>query len=117
MDSLRDAVWIRLDRLSLADLPNYGDAPGVYVFRVASTGEVVYIGSTDRLRRRLFANHLGGVGGSTTQRVHASLFEPEVLAGIEVTWLVSQEWKALEIELKRQFGLLGSARLPRWVRR
>jgi predicted GIY-YIG superfamily endonuclease len=117
MKALADARWIRLDRMSLSDLPNYGDVPGVYVMRRAATGEVIYIGSTDTLRRRLFANHLGGVGGSTTQRIHAELFAPEVLAGIEVAWVVSKDWKGLEIEMKRQFAALGGAALPAWVRR
>ena len=117
MDALSAAIWIPLDRLCLADLPEHGEVPGCYVFRQAASGEVIYIGSTDTLRRRLFANHLGGVGGATTKRVHAALFAPGVLAGVEVTWLVTQEYKALEIELKRQFGLLGAERLPRWVQR
>lgn len=114
---MRDATWIRLDRLCLADLPDYGDVPASYVFREAASGEVIYIGSTDTLRRRLFGNHLGGVGGATTKRIHAALFEPEVLAGVEVAWVVSEDWKGLEIELKRQFARLGAERLPRWVRR
>lgn len=117
MDALRKATWIPLDRLCLADLPKYGDVGACYVFREAMSGEVVYIGSTDTLRRRLFGNHLGGVGGATTRRIHAALFEPEVLAGVEVAWIVSEDWKGLEIELKRQFALVGARRLPRWVRR
>lgn len=117
MDALRDAVWIRLDRLCVADLPNYGAIGGCYVIREVDSREVVYIGSTDTLRRRLFGNYLGGVGGDTTQRVHATLFEADTVARVEVTWIVSESWKALEVDLKHQFGLLGGMRLPRWVRR
>lgn len=117
MDALSDATWIRLDRLCLADLPKYGGVAACYVFREAASGEVIYIGSTDTLRRRLFGNYLGGVGGATTQRIHAALFEPEVLARVEVSWITADDFKALEIELKRQFALLGAERLPRWVRR
>ena len=117
MKALANARWIKLDRLCLADLPNYCDVAGVYVMRRAATGEVIYIGSTDTLRRRLFANHMGGVGGLTTQRIHAELFAPDVLAGVEVTWIVSDDHKGLEIELKRQFVGLGGSSLPAWVRR
>jgi excinuclease UvrABC nuclease subunit len=118
VQALRAAKWIALDRLCLADLPDWGgDISGCYVFRRAASGEVVYIGSTDTLRRRLFGNYLGGVGGSTTKRIHAALFEPEVLAGIEVAWIVSEDWQALETELKRQFAMRGGPRLPIWVKR
>ena len=106
-----------MERLCLADLPSYGEFPAAYVFRHAASGEVYYIGSTDQLRRRIFGNHLGGVGGETTKRIHGQLFMPEVLAGMEVAWIESQDWKGLEKELKRQFEALGGDRLPRWVRR
>ncbi len=117
MEALRDATWIRLDRLCAADLPQYGDVRGCYVFRKAASGEIIYIGATDKLGRRLFGNYIGGVGGPTTKRIHAALFEPEVLAGVEVAWVVSEHWKALETELKRQFAMLAARPLPRWVRR
>jgi hypothetical protein len=117
MDAMRDSKWIRLDRLCLADLPKYGNVPGCYLFREAASGEVIYIGSTKALGHRLFGNHLGGVGGPTTQRVHAAFFEPEVLAGVEVAWIESSDYRTLEVELKRQFALLGAQRLPRWTKR
>lgn len=107
-----------LDRLCLADLPRYGEFSAAYVFRHIASGEIYYIGSTDRLRRRLFGNHLGGVGGKTTQRVHGELCtSPEVVAGMEVAWIESDDWIRLEKDLKRQFAMLGGERLPRWVRR
>ena len=117
MDAVREATWIRLDRLCLADLPHYGEVPGSHVFREATSGEIICIGSTAKLGRRLFGNYIGGIGGATTKRIHVALFEPEVLAGVEVAWVVSEHWKALEIELKRQFAKLGVRPLPRWVRR
>lgn len=117
MEALRDATWITLDRLCLADLPDYGDVGACYVFRDAVSHEILYIGSTDTLRRRLFGNHLGGVGGPTTQRVHAAIFEPDVLGGVEVTWIVSDDHKTLEVDLKRQFAMNRVRQLPRWVKR
>jgi hypothetical protein len=117
MDALPTTKWIRLDRLCLADLPHYGDVPGCYMFREATSGEIIYIGSTSKLGRRLFGNYIGGIGGATTKRVHAALFEPEVLTGVEVTWFASDHWKTLEIELKHEYALLGARPLPRWVRR
>jgi hypothetical protein len=117
MDALTDVRWVRIDRLSVADLPRYGAVAGCYVMREVASGEVIYIGSTSSLRRRLFANHIGGVGGPTAKRVHASLFDGDYIAGVEVTWLVASDYLSLEMELKRQFGLLGGERLPRWTRR
>jgi hypothetical protein len=38
MQVLIEAKWIPLDRLSLADLPEYGDVPGCCVLRRAAIG-------------------------------------------------------------------------------
>lgn len=51
------------------------------------------------------------------KRIHAASFEAGTVEHVEVTSLVTESWKTLEIELKRQFGLLGGPPLPRWVRR
>ena len=42
----------------------------------------------------LVNQNIWGLGGATTQRVHAALFEPGVIAGVEVTWIVSNAHKA-----------------------
>ena len=46
-------TWHPLTDLRLADLPQYGAIPAVYVMRRSRTGEIVYIGSTDNLRRSI----------------------------------------------------------------
>lgn len=56
-------VWLSLAHLSISQLPDRGSCPGAYVFRDTQSKEIIYIGSTRSLRRRLLANHLGGVGG------------------------------------------------------
>ncbi len=51
-----------LDNLAIKDVPEQGKYGFVYIFRRHNTKEVLYIGGTTDLRRRLFGNYIGGVG-------------------------------------------------------
>lgn len=42
------------------DRKNVPEAPGVYIIYQKVLGQVVYIGESDNLRRRLFSNHRSG---------------------------------------------------------
>ena len=109
-------TWHPLTDLRLADLPQYGAIPAVYVMRRSRTGEIVYIGSTDNLRRRIFGNHLGGVGGETTKRINALLFNDGEVVGIELAWLETQPYENEETELKERYRSV-HGRLPVWTLR
>ena len=75
--------WLPLSRLAVGDLP--GEAiPAAYALRSAPTRELLYIGSTDNLSRRIFGNFIGGVGGETTKRGHALLFEDGNIDDVEL---------------------------------
>ena len=108
--------WIPLEKLSIADLPDQGKVPAVYAMRTRSTGEIAYIGSTGSLRRRVFGNYFGGVGGNTTQRLHHHLFAEYQVFHTDVAWIVTETYRETERyllgEFKREHG-----RLPSWNRR
>ena len=112
MKRVRDAHWLPLAGLSLGDLPRLGNVGAAYMFRDALTEELLYIGSTDCLRRRLFGNHLGGVGGATTQRVNGLLLHRNRVARVQVAWFVTREWKRLEDVLKAEFRAEHDYSLP-----
>jgi len=117
MPLLRDVRWVPILELRLLDLPLHGNAAGAYILRDATTHDLLYIGSTDRLRRRLFGNHIGGVGGSTTQRVHGLLFTDGHASNIEVAWLTAMDYRGLEQDLKDEYRALGGSYLPQWTKR
>jgi len=105
--------WIPLLSLGVEDLPRHGNISGVYALRSTATGEILYIGSTNNLRRRVLGNYIGGVGGETTQRVHDLLFSEGQITNIEVAWTETDAYKEKEAELKEEYRKQYS-RLPKW---
>jgi predicted GIY-YIG superfamily endonuclease len=105
--------WISLANLCVGGLPQYGTIHGVYAMRSRSTGEILYIGSTDNLRRRIFGNYLGGVGGETTQRLHKLLFYEGKIAEVELAWEETDKYRQKESELKDEYRK-EHGRLPKW---
>jgi excinuclease UvrABC nuclease subunit len=112
--SRRGGGWLPLADLSVAQLPELGSCAGAYAFRDAGSKEILYIGSTDCLRRRLLGNYVGGVGGDTTKRVNALLFGAGMIMGIEVRVFPSTRHVDLEKELKVAYTA-DHGRLPKWV--
>lgn len=106
--------WRSFEHLAIADLPRYGEIRAVYAMR-SKSGELLYIGSTDNLRRRLFGNFIGGVGGATTKRVNSLLFSGGTVADIEVAWLETADYREREGELKKIHRKVHGS-LPRWTR-
>ena len=105
--------WIPLLRLGVRDLPRHGNISSVYALRSAATGEILYIGSSNKLRRRVFGNYIGGVGGETTQRVHELLFSQGQIAKVEVAWIKTAGYTEKEAELKEEYRKK-YGRLPKW---
>ena len=102
-----------MDNLAVKDVPEQGKYGFVYIFRRHSTEEVLYIGGTTDLRRRLFGNYIGGVGGGTTQRIHALLFEEGDITDTEVAWKESPDHTSAEMRL-RQAYFEQAGQLPTW---
>ncbi len=105
--------WHPLDNLAVKDVPEQGEYGFVYVFRRHNTKEMLYIGGTTDLCRRLFGNYIGGVGGGTTQRIHALLFEEGAVADTEVAWKEVPDHASEEGHL-RQAYFEQEGQLPAW---
>jgi predicted GIY-YIG superfamily endonuclease len=105
--------WYPLDSLAVKDVPTQDKYGFVYVFRRHSTKEVLYIGSTTDLCRRFFGNYIGGVGGRTTQRIHALLFEKGAITDIDVAWKEATDHTSEEKRL-RQAYFQQEGHLPIW---
>ena len=103
--------WHRLDSVAIKDVPEQGEF--VYIFRRHSTKEVLYIGGTTDLRQRLFRNYIGGVGGGTTQRIHALLFKEGAIGDTDVAWKEVPDCASEERHL-RQGYFEQEGQLPTW---
>ena len=113
MDLSAFQKWYPLDSLSFKDIPEKWKYGFVYMFRRHSTKETLYIGGTTDLCRRLFGNYIGGVGGGTTQRIHALLFEEGAIADTEVAWKEAPDHTSEEMHL-RQAYFEQEGQLPTW---
>lgn len=107
--------WLPLVRLSARDLPCDRSISGVYAIRLAATGEILYVGSSNNLRRRMLGNYIGGVGGETTQRIHGLLFSEGQITEVEIAWIELDEYRDEEAELKEEYRTK-QGRLPAWNR-
>ena len=71
-------------------------------FRAEASKETLYIGSTSNLRRRVFGNYIGGVGGTTTQRIHSQLFDGDWFTKIQISWIETEDPRQEERRLIQQ---------------
>jgi hypothetical protein len=94
--------WLPLRNLGVAHLPQYGECPAVYALRDATSGQILKFGSTGRLRRRIFGNYLGGVGGGTTKRIYGQLFVNKMIDRVELAWIETSD-KAEADRKEREF--------------
>jgi hypothetical protein len=83
--------WRLLWRLAVEDMQKHGNFPAVYAMRDSTTQEMLKFGSTGELRKRVFGNYLGGIGGSTTQRIHEELFAGNMITRVELAWLETKD--------------------------
>jgi hypothetical protein len=108
--------WLQLRDLAVSHLPRYGNFSALYAMRDRTRTEVLKYGSTRCLRVRILGNYLGGVGGSTTQRIHGELFEKGMIDRVEISWFETQdvvEAKLKESEFRRAFKAVHGRR-PAW---
>jgi hypothetical protein len=75
----------------VGDLLKHGENTVVYALRDSATGEILKFGKSYWLRRRIFGEYLGGVGGGTTQRIHNELFSNNMVGQVEVAWIETKD--------------------------
>ena len=104
--------WCPLNRLAISNIsetPPY-EQKGTCAIRLKNTlkrkvgySDILYIGSSKNLVRRFFKEYLGGSGGQTTQRIHKLLFEENFLEKTEISWVITENFKKLETDLKIKY--------------
>lgn len=110
--------WLPLRNLAVSNLPKNGEFSSVYAFRDSTTNEILKYGKTNNLRRRILGNYIGGVGGSTTQRIHSELFTNGWIEHIEISWIKTKgdvEAERMESEFRYAFRQ-SHGKLPSWDR-
>lgn len=116
--------WLPLRGLRIGDLPQCGGCSAVYAFRDCRNSDILKFGETDTLRRRIFGNFIGGVGGSkdqsTTQFIHRQLFSNGMIEHVEIAWIETEDKamaKSMEDQFRRSYKKTHNGNRPLWDRR
>ena len=86
-----------------------------YLEMVKGKSDILYIGSSKDLQKRIIENYLKGVGGQTTKRIHKYLIERKYKNFIEVGLKRTKDYKNLEKKLLDKFEK-DHDQLPPWNR-
>jgi hypothetical protein len=96
--------------------------PGIYVFRLnraldklKGKSDILYIGSSKNLQKRLIKNYLKGWGGLTTKRIHEYLIKRNYRNYVEVGCKVARNYRDMEKKLLMKFDR-DHDELPSWNR-
>jgi hypothetical protein len=115
--------WQPLRDLGVGDFPKCGTCSAVYALRDRRNLEIIKYGETDTLRRRIFGNFIGGVGGngegSTTQRIHIELFYEGMIEHVDISWIVTKDKataKLMEGQFRESYKATHDGKRPIWDR-
>jgi hypothetical protein len=115
--------WFPFRELRIGDFPQCGECSVVYALRDGRSSEVLKFGETDLMRRRIFGNYVGGVGGSTTQFIHQQLFYQGIqnmIDYVEIAWIVAKDKataKVMEGQFRQSYKMAHGGQRPPWDRR
>ena len=116
--SIKEIVnWINFSTIDGSEVPS---VKGVYVFkteeqfcRLKGESNILYIGYTDNLQRRLIENYKKGKGGKTTQRIR-SYINDTYSEIAKIGWIENAP-KEKEVELLKWYEK-DHHELPPWNR-
>jgi hypothetical protein len=99
--------FIPLKGLSFSSLPF--DKSSVFVLSDCtltgkSISDILYIGKTKKLIKRVFGGYLAGFGGKTTQRINSMLLNDGYLEKVAISWMLSENPKLTQKELLENFN-------------
>ncbi len=65
--------------------------------------DILYIGKSKKLIKRVFGGYLAGYGGKTTRKIHSLLFNDGFIEKVAVSWMLTDNPKAAQKELLEKF--------------
>jgi hypothetical protein len=92
--------------LSFASLP-YNKGSVFVIIDTTLTGkptsDILYIGKSKKPTKKILGGYLAGFGGKTTRRINARLFDDGYIERTGISWVLSDNPKALQQELLEKF--------------
>ncbi len=65
--------------------------------------DILYIGKTKKLNKRIFGGYLAGYGGKITRKINAMLLDDGYMEKVGVSWMLTEDPKAAQEELLESF--------------
>ncbi len=65
--------------------------------------DILYIGKTKKLAKRIFGGYIAGYGGKTTRKIHSMLFNDGFIDKVAISWIPNDNPKAGQKELLEKF--------------
>jgi hypothetical protein len=117
--------WISLSDLRVSDLPRrsrWWTCCAAYAFRDSRNQEILKFGETQDLRRRIFGNYIGGIGGTSKTGfwIHEKIFRLGYIDYVELAWVVTAskaKARSLESQFLAGYKSTHGGRRPKWNRR
>jgi hypothetical protein len=100
------AEFVPLKELSFSSLPF--DKSSVFVLAdYTLTGkpgsDILYIGKSKKLTKRVFGGYLAGYGRKTTRKINSMLLNDGYLEKVSIGWMLSENPKLAQKELMESF--------------
>ncbi|MCW3983819.1 MAG: GIY-YIG nuclease family protein [Candidatus Bathyarchaeota archaeon] len=67
------------------------------------TSDILYIGKTKKLAKRIFGGYIAGYGGKTTRKIHSTLFKDGFIDKVAISWMTNDDPKAGQKDLLENF--------------
>jgi hypothetical protein len=67
------------------------------------SSDIVYIGKTKKLSKRIFGGYLSGYGGKTTRKISSKLIDDGYIEKIAVSWMLTDNPRVAQVKLLEDF--------------
>ena len=98
--------WYPLKNLSFSNLPYNKSSVFVIIDKNVSgktVSDVVYVGRSKKPTKRILGGYISGYGGKNSKKVNKKLFNEGYLERAAISWVLSDNPKAMQKELLSKF--------------
>ena len=99
--------WYPLKSLSFSNLPYNKGSVFVIIDETLSgktISDVVYIGRSKKPTKKILGGYISGYGGKSSQKINSKLFEEGYIDRTAISWILSDNPKAMQKELLTRFN-------------
>jgi hypothetical protein len=99
-------TFVPLDGLPFSSLPYNKGSVLVLVDRTLTgkpASDILYIGKSKKLTKKIFGGYLAGYGGKTTKKISDLLLNGRYIEKVDISWMLAADPKAIQQKLLSSF--------------